>query len=214
METGLQPVSQTLLGMGQIDVGHANLRESEFQRPALELGDQIRGLGGQAQQDFLVAIEPIVKNTCWRDEADTENSARRLAERAEIADAIVELHGDLGAGKTTWVRHLLRALGVSGRIKSPTYGVVEPHQGRWQDRALPIWHFDFYRLDDPHEWIEAGLRDIFVQAGLKLVEWPEKAGSQRPLADLSLHIACDAQGLRQVRALAQTPRGLPLLEAL
>ena len=182
--------------------------------PALQLGDQIRGLGGQAQQDFLVAIEPIVKNTSWRDETDTEASARRLARQAEIADAIVELHGDLGAGKTTWVRHLLRALGVSGRIKSPSYGVVEPHQGQCQGQAMSIWHFDFYRFADPREWIEAGLRDLFVQPGLKLVEWPEKAGPQRPLADLALHIHCDEEGLREVRALAQSPKGLTLLEAL
>jgi tRNA threonylcarbamoyladenosine biosynthesis protein TsaE len=214
MKPGLQPISQTLLGMGQIDVGHANLRESELMGPSLKLGDQIRGLGGQAQQDFLVAIEPIVKNTCWRTETDTLDSALRLAGRAEIAHAIIELQGDLGAGKTTWVRHLLRALGVAGRIKSPSYGVVEPHLGQWQGRPLSIWHFDFYRLNDPREWLDAGLRDVFVQEGLKLVEWPERAGAQRPTADLALHIETDDQGLRRVRALASTPVGAPLLEAL
>ncbi len=164
--------------------------------------------------DFLVSMQPIVKNTCWRDEADTVASDRRLAACAEIADATIELHGDLGAGKTTWVRHLLRALGVPGRIKSPTYGVVEPHQGLWQGRPLSIWHFDFYRFEDPREWIEAGLRDLFVQSGLKVVEWADKAGPQRPTADLALHIDCDAQGLRQVRAVACGTRGSGLLEAL
>ena len=214
METCVEPVAQTLLGMGQIDVGDANLRESKLTRPSLQLGDWIGGLGRQAQEDFLVAIEPIVKNTCWRDEADTQVCAQRVAACAEVTDATIELHGDLGAGKTTWVRHLLRALGVSGRIKSPTYGVVEPHEGQWQGRPLPIWHFDFYRLDDPQEWVEAGLRDVFVQAGLKLVEWPDKAGAQRPVADLALHIQCDEAGQRQVRAEALGARGRAMLEAL
>ena len=161
-----------------------------------------------------MAMAPIVKNTCWRDEVDTEACARRLAARAEIADVTLELHGALGAGKTTWVRHLLRALGVTGRIKSPTYGVVEPHQGLWRGQPLSIWHFDFYRFDDPSEWLEAGLRDLFAQSGLKLVEWADKAGPQRPQADLALHIDCDAQGLRPVRAVAHTTRGSALLEAL
>ena len=159
-------------------------------------------------------MSPIVKNTCWRDEVDTEACARRLAARAEIADVTLELHGALGAGKTTWVRHLLRALGVTGRIKSPTYGVVEPHQGQWRGRVLDIWHFDFYRLSDPHEWAEAGLRDLFTQNGLKLVEWPAQAGADRPRADLALHIDCTEEGLRRIRAQAQSDVGLRLLEAL
>ena len=77
-----------------------------------------------------MATQPIVKNLNWTSEHDTQACAQRLAQAPLVANATIELHGDLGAGKTTWVRHLLRALGVSGRIKSPTYGVVEPHQGR------------------------------------------------------------------------------------
>ncbi len=159
-------------------------------------------------------MEPIVKNTCWLTEDDTRDSAQRLAQVPQVVNAIIELHGDLGAGKTTWVRHLLHALGVAGRIKSPTYGVVEPHQGQVEGAPVAIWHFDFYRLEDPQEWHEAGLRDLFGQAGLKLVEWPSKAGPHRPLADLAVHISCDEDGVRQVRADAATACGQALLEAL
>ncbi|HYF17201.1 MAG TPA: tRNA (adenosine(37)-N6)-threonylcarbamoyltransferase complex ATPase subunit type 1 TsaE [Ramlibacter sp.] len=143
----------------------------------------------------------------WATEADTQAFAARLAARPQLADAYVELHGDLGAGKTTFVRHLLRALGVAGRIKSPTYAVVEPHEGP----AFPIWHFDFYRFDDPREWEDAGFRDLFDSPGLKLAEWPEKAAALLPLPDLSLHIALQDDGLRSVSVHAGTPRGRELL---
>ena len=143
----------------------------------------------------------------WRTEQDTEAFARRLAANAAIGDAFVALHGDLGAGKTTFVRHLLRALGVTGRIKSPTYAVVEPHQ----TTLGPAWHFDFYRFDDPREWEDAGFRDIFDSPGLKLAEWPEKAAGLLPAADLDVHIALEADGARAVTVSAPTARGQDLL---
>jgi tRNA threonylcarbamoyladenosine biosynthesis protein TsaE len=143
----------------------------------------------------------------WTDEADTEAFARRLAGHPQLADAFIELHGDLGAGKTTFVRHLLRALGVTGRIKSPTYAVVEPHQAT----GLAAWHFDFYRFDDPREWEDAGFRDVFDSPGLKLAEWPEKAAGLLPPADLVLRIALLPDGQREVRIEAGTARGRELL---
>ena len=157
------------------------------------------------------------------DEAQTHGLAATLARSPELADAVLALHGDLGAGKTTLVRHLLRALGVSGRIKSPTYAVVEPHQAPWpaawspKDRtALDIWHFDFYRFSDPREWEDAGFRELFAQPGLKLVEWPEKAQGAMPLpdADLTLLPMDDHEHSRSLTFMARTPRGQQLLEAL
>ena len=127
----------------------------------------------------------IVKTLTWPDEAATQAFAQNLAKRSTLGHAMVELHGDLGAGKTTFVRQLLGALGVTGRIKSPTYAVVEPYELP----GLNIWHFDFYRFADPREWEDAGFRDIFAAPGLKLSEWPEKAGAQLPIPDLDIFIS-------------------------
>ena len=143
----------------------------------------------------------------WRSEADTQAFAQRLASLPALRNCFVQLHGDLGAGKTTLVRHLLHALGVSGRVKSPTYTIVEPYELP----GLSIWHFDFYRFSDPREWEEAGFRDIFASAGLKLAEWPEQAGGCLPRADLELHIEVLPDATREVRALALTATGAALL---
>ena len=148
--------------------------------------------------------------TTWRSEDDTAAWAQRLAAQPALANAFITLHGDLGAGKTTLVRHLLRALGVQGRIKSPTYAVVEPHE----TAQLAIWHFDFYRFDDPREWEDAGFRDIFANPGLQVAEWPEKAAALTPLADLAIHIEAIDETERKVTLLAHTPRGRSLLQGM
>ena len=147
------------------------------------------------------------RTTVWPDEAACAAFAAIMAQRAEVRDAFIELHGPLGAGKTTFVRHLLRALGVLGRVKSPTYAVVEPY-------ALPgldISHFDFYRFEDPREWDDAGFRDVFAQPGLKLAEWPEKAAGRLPQADLRLWIEPVDEQRRDVTLQACTLRGKALL---
>ena len=82
------------------------------------------------------------------------------------------------------MRHLLQALGVTGRIKSPTYAVVEPYELP----GLCIWHFDFYRFSDPREWEDAGFRDIFASPGLKLAEWADKAAGFIPTPDCVIEL--------------------------
>ena len=146
----------------------------------------------------------------WRGEDDTATFARRLAALPGLRDAFIALHGDLGAGKTTFVRHLLRALGIDGRVKSPTYAVVEPYQAR----DLAIWHFDFYRFDDPREWEDAGFRDIFASPGLKLAEWPQKAAAMIPAADIAILIEAIDETQRQVSLSAHTDAGCSVLKAL
>ena len=144
----------------------------------------------------------------WHSEDDTQAFAARLAAQPALRNSFIELHGDLGAGKTTLVRHLLRALGVQGRIKSPTYAVVEPHE---TPDGLQAWHFDFYRFSDPREWEDAGFRDVFASPGLKLAAGPEKAGALLPRADLVIHIDAQADGTRRVSLQAPTATGRGLL---
>ena len=144
----------------------------------------------------------------WNSEADTQAFAARLADALQAVggDALIALHGDLGAGKTTLVRHLLHALGVSGRVKSPTYAVVESY-------ALPAfaaWHLDFYRFNDPQEFEDAGLRDIFASPGLKLVEWPDKAAGYLPTADLQLHLSSTGETRRTAELRGHSVRGAQL----
>jgi tRNA threonylcarbamoyladenosine biosynthesis protein TsaE len=133
----------------------------------------------------------------WADEAAAQTSAERLAAALlPSPDAVIELHGPLGAGKTTFTRLLLRALGVEGRIKSPSYAVMESYELPGGSTAS---HFDFYRFGDPREWEDAGFRDVFAAPGLKLCEWPEKAAGQLPPADLQLFIELMPDNSRRVR---------------
>ena len=155
----------------------------------------------------------IVKSIAWKHETDTQAFAEDLARRPALRNALVELRGDLGAGKTTFVRHLLKSLGIQGRVKSPTYAVVEPYSlgGSGQDTEFNIWHFDFYRFNDPQEWEEAGFRDIFTSKGLKLVEWPEKAGKYLPQPDLLIAIEPQPDDSRSVTLSSRTSAGEELL---
>jgi len=151
------------------------------------------------------------------DEASSAELARRLAGSPALAHALLYLHGEIGAGKTTLVRHLLRALGVTGRIKSPSYAIAEPYSappGAHGSAGLEIVHFDFYRFNDPREWEDAGLRELFAQAGLKLVEWPSQAAPLLPMPDLELHLQTLPDAQRQIRLRACSLVGLRLLEAV
>ena len=164
----------------------------------------------------------------WADENQTQQFAQALAQQVELRDAYVELQGDLGAGKTTFVRHLLKALGVEGRIKSPTYAVVEPHEASLAPLLVPptpnlasmspqilnIWHFDFYRFNDPQEFEEAGFRELFASPGLKIAEWPEQARGMLPVADLKMALTVNEQEGRFVMCETHTRKGLAILLGL
>jgi tRNA threonylcarbamoyladenosine biosynthesis protein TsaE len=154
-----------------------------------------------------------IRTLHWADEAACAATAAALAAHPGLRNATLELDGPLGAGKTTFVRHLLRALGVGGRIKSPTYAVVEPYTLPARDgvAAGAASHFDFYRFDDPREWEDAGLRELFAAPGLKLTEWPEKARALLPRADLRFEIEPLEGDARRVTVLALTPLGVELL---
>ncbi|SEA15081.1 tRNA threonylcarbamoyladenosine biosynthesis protein TsaE [Nitrosospira multiformis ATCC 25196] len=114
---------------------------------------------------------------------------------------VVFLQGELGAGKTTFTRGILRGLGYQGKVKSPTYNLIE----LYKISRLYLYHFDFYRFNNPHEWEEAGFRDYFNADSICLVEWPEKANGLLPPADLKF-IFKVAEG-RDVEIQADTEAG-------
>jgi len=122
---------------------------------------------------------------------------------------VVALAGDLGAGKTSVVRAMLRALGVAGTVRSPTFTLVEPYVVS----SLNFYHFDFYRLADPQEFSFAGFRDMFGPASVCLIEWPEKADGHLPQVDLRIALRVVGDG-RQASLTAATELGAACLERI
>ncbi len=106
----------------------------------------------------------------------------RLARSLAPAACVITLPGELGAGKTTLVRGLLRALGWTGPVKSPTYALVE----HYRVSSLYFYHFDFYRFDDPDEWETAGFAEYFRRDAVCMVEWPERVERSLPAPDLAV----------------------------
>ena len=140
------------------------------------------------------------------DEAATIDFGAVLA-KAITPGLAIYLHGDLGAGKTTLVRGLLHGLGYAGKVKSPTYTLVEPYEMLDSDAAqLNLYHFDLYRFNDEEEWEAAGFRDYFNPGSVCLIEWPEKAAHVLPEPDVEISFSIKGEG-RSVRVSAHTGHG-------
>jgi tRNA threonylcarbamoyladenosine biosynthesis protein TsaE len=122
---------------------------------------------------------------------------------------VLHLRGDLGSGKTTLVRGLLRALGEAGRIKSPTYTLVE----LYSLSSLNLYHFDLYRFKDRAEWLNSGFREYFNADSACIVEWPERAGDLLSHPDLEVRIEFDGAGRRAFLD-ARSPAGSSWLSSL
>lgn len=153
------------------------------------------------------------------------NSPKLIEQRADTAEAmealgarlapglhaglLLYLHGELGAGKTTLVRGILRGLGHTGAVKSPTYTLVEPYA---LDK-FPLYHFDLYRLNDPRELEFIGVRDYLEGQGVCLIEWAERGAPVLPDADVDVTIE-RAGETRVVRFTARTDKGGALLRGL
>jgi tRNA threonylcarbamoyladenosine biosynthesis protein TsaE len=142
------------------------------------------------------------------DEAATQRLGALLAP-ALHPGLVIFLEGDLGAGKTTLVRALIRALGHQGPVKSPTYSLVEVYVVS----SLYLYHFDFYRFESPEEFLDAGFDEYFNDSAVCLVEWPERAQGCVPAPDLRLCLHHAGLG-RVLEAVANTPEGAQCIKAV
>lgn len=193
VETGKQPVAEPRFIGRKLDPGNAQSRKAEFAAPAFDVRNQTGRIGGPV--DGVVAMHRvrIMRDNVFEPQMELQLSDAGATEAlgAALARArpsslggcrVLYLRGELGAGKTTCVRSLLRTLGVEGLIRSPTYTLVETYEAR----GYTCIHVDLYRLLGPVEVDELGLRDYLDTACLLLVEWPEKGGRALPAPDLEL----------------------------
>jgi tRNA threonylcarbamoyladenosine biosynthesis protein TsaE len=125
------------------------------------------------------------------------------------AGLVIYLHGDLGAGKTTFARGVLHGLGHVGKVKSPTYTLVEPYS----ISNYNVYHFDLYRFIDVEEWDAAGFRDYFNPHSICMIEWPEKAAHVLPQSDIHVHLSLQNAG-RKIQFIAGSALGTQCLKKL
>lgn len=157
-----------------------------------------------------------------RQEADTAALATHLA--ASFTQFLthqpgshlnISLEGDLGAGKTTFARYLIQAMGHAGKVKSPTYTLCEPYPLQFQNQSVTIHHFDLYRMRDPLEWQEAGFAEHFDLPGICLIEWPEKAEGTLPALDIQIQLlAGHDENERSIKIHALSPSGAIALQEI
>ena len=148
------------------------------------------------------------QNAVLGDEADTIVFGENLAKACK-GTGIIFLNGDLGMGKTTTCRGVLNALGHHGRVKSPTYTLVEPYELK----AGMVYHFDLYRLGDPEELEFMGIRDYLDEQALVIIEWPDKGKGILPEADIDVFYDVEGMG-RRVRWEGNTEHGKAIAERL
>ena len=147
------------------------------------------------------------------DEAATLAFGERFSSMM-CAGLVVYLHGNLGAGKTTFVRGVLRGLGHNGKVKSPTYTLVEPYVIKFNVKSsYNVYHFDLYRFVDEEEWDAAGFREYFNPQSICMIEWPEKAAQVLPQPDIHVQLSAHNVG-RSIQLSAGSTLGSQCLKKL
>ena len=162
-----------------------------------------------------------IKQHC-RQEADTAHLAKQLAtsitgfiEQNPEGHLNIALVGNLGAGKTTFARHLIQSMGHLGKVKSPTYTLCEPYPLKVNHIKFTAYHFDLYRMRDPMEWQEAGFAEYFDEPGFCLIEWPEKAEGTLPPFDIQIELLAGIdENERSITITALLNDGLSVLHQL
>ncbi len=154
----------------------------------------------------------LQKTYYLNDEADTRALGDSLA-RTLKAGLRIYLHGNLGAGKTTLTRAMLNAAGHTGKVKSPTYTLVEPYVIELDGHPVGLFHFDLYRMGSPEEFLEAGFREHFNENTICIIEWAEKADAELPPPDLAISFGIEGEG-RTVKLTASSDKGRRCLENL
>ena len=167
--------------------------------------------------------EPLDTITHYcRQEADTAKLAQGIAtsiekgmEQRPDSHLNIALEGDLGAGKTTFARHLIQGLGYVGKVKSPTYTLCEPYPLVIRNSQYTAHHFDLYRMRDPLEWQEAGFAEYFDVPGFCLIEWPKKAEGTLPPFDIEIALEAGAnENERSIKISALSQAGLSVLQGI
>ncbi len=221
---------EAVFGFGEIDTGNGNSVETQFGPPLSYACNQwrkrrvgcvdSRGIGGRIGSRVYLREIFMTGTTHTPDDSDARIALHLAAEQdtldagALLAKALqpglkIWLRGNLGCGKTTLTRGVLRGLGYAGKVKSPTYTLIEPYV----ISRLNLYHFDFYRFNSPDEYLDAGLDEYFSESGICLVEWPEKALPHLAQPDLEFHLAPDGVG-RRLEAVAATEAGRTCLNKL
>jgi tRNA threonylcarbamoyladenosine biosynthesis protein TsaE len=157
-----------------------------------------------------------------RQEAQTASLAKNFAvsisqllSNEPYSHLNISLEGDLGAGKTTFARHLIQGMGHEGKVKSPTYTLCEPYPLQINQAVLTAHHFDLYRMKDPLEWQEAGFEEYFDVPGFCLIEWPEKAAGTLPAFDIRICLLAGTnENERKIHIQAISELGQSVLNAM
>lgn len=151
----------------------------------------------------------IIKYTIDIADLDATKDLACLLAKHLTKDLTICLNGDLGMGKTTLVRYILNCMGITDRVKSPTFTLVEPY--RYAD--LDIYHFDLYRINGVGEWDEMGFNDYFTEHSIRFIEWSEKALESIPAIDILINIYLINES-RQIEIIGKSTPGVSLVQKL